>query len=82
MIQSANEIRMDSNFRSIAKAISYRVLGSLTTAGIVFYFNHDLKIAAGVGSFDVIAKIGLYYLHERVWNYLSLGRQRPPEYEI
>ena len=73
---------MDSNYRSIAKAISYRVLGSLTTAGIVFVFNHDLKIAVGVGGFDVIAKIGLYYLHERVWNSLSMGRQRPPEYEI
>jgi uncharacterized membrane protein len=73
---------MDSNYRSIAKAISYRLLGSLTTAGIVFFFNHDYKIAAGVGAFDVFAKIGLYYLHERVWNSFSIGRQRPPEYEI
>jgi uncharacterized membrane protein len=75
---------MDSHVRSIAKAISYRTLGSLSTALIVFFFSGDVKISAGVGALDVIAKLGLYFLHERVWNYISFGRsQQPsPDYEI
>jgi uncharacterized membrane protein len=54
----------------------------MVTGGIVYFFSGDAKISAGVGAIDVVAKIGLYFLHERLWNYISFGRQRPPEYEI
>jgi len=75
---------MDSNSRSIAKAVSYRILGSTSTGLIVFYFSGDAKISAGAGALDMIANIGLYFLHERAWNYISFGRQErhAPDYEI
>jgi uncharacterized membrane protein len=73
---------MDTQYRSIMKAISYRILGSLSTGLLVLFFSGDLKIAAGIGVLDVVTKLGLYWLHERVWNHIPLGRQRPPEYEI
>jgi adenylylsulfate kinase len=73
---------MDSNTRSIAKAVSYRVLGSLSTGVIVFLFSGDAKVSVGVGLLDVFLKMGLYYAHERIWNHITFGRQRPPEYEI
>ena len=73
---------METHSRSIAKAVSYRLLGSMVTGGIVYFFSGDVRISAGVGAIDVVAKIGLYFLHERLWNYISFGRQRPPEYEI
>jgi adenylylsulfate kinase len=73
---------VESNTRSIAKAVSYRVLGSLSTAMIVFVFSGNLRVSAGVGFLDMFVKIALYYLHERLWNHISYGRQRPPEYEI
>ena len=73
---------MESNTRSIAKAISYRLLGSISTALIVFVFSGNAKVSLGVGLADMVTKIALYYLHERLWNHISFGRQRPPEYEI
>jgi uncharacterized membrane protein len=75
---------METNTRSIAKAVSYRLLGSICTALIVLIFSGDIKISAGVGAFDMFAKIGLYFLHERLWNHISFGRQKAPapEYEI
>jgi uncharacterized membrane protein len=73
---------MDSNARSIAKAISYRFLGSASTALIAFAFTGKIGLSAGVGLADAVVKIGLYFLHERVWNYISFGRGKPPEYEI
>lgn len=73
---------MDTAYRSVAKAISYRLLGSLTTAGIVYVYSGDLGMSAGAGALDIFAKIGLYFLHERLWNYIPFGRQKPPEYEI
>ena len=73
---------MDSNARSIAKAVSYRLLGSLSTALIVFIFSGDAKVSIGVGALDIVLKMGLYYAHERLWNHITFGRQKPPEYEI
>ena len=73
---------MDSNTRSLAKAMSYRLLGSISTGLIVFVFSGDAKVSLGVGLLDVVLKMALYYVHERVWNHITFGRQRPPEYEI
>lgn len=73
---------MDSKSRSIAKAVSYRAFGSLST-GIIFYFlSGDWKLSAGAGLADSVVKLGLYFLHERAWNHINFGRQKPPEYEI
>ena len=73
---------MDSNARSIAKAISYRFLGSASTALIAFAFTGQLALSAGVGVADAVVKIGLYFVHERLWNHINFGRAKPPEYEI
>jgi uncharacterized membrane protein len=76
---------MDSNTRSIAKAVSYRLLGSISTALIVFAFSGNLKVSAGVGALDVVTKLALYYLHERLWNHIPYGRAKvppQPDYEI
>jgi adenylylsulfate kinase len=72
----------ESNARSIAKAITYRVLGSTSTAAIVFLFSHKLSLSLGVGVIDSVVKIAMYFVHERVWNYIDFGRPKPPEYEI
>lgn len=76
---------MDSNTRSIAKAVSYRLLGSVSTALIVFVFSGNAKVSAGVGALDVVTKLALYYLHERLWNHIPFGRAKTPpqpDYEI
>jgi uncharacterized membrane protein len=73
---------MESKSRSIAKAVSYRLLGSATTALIVYLLSHKLALSADIGVLDLVLKIGLYFLHERIWNYISFGRPKPPEYEI
>ena len=32
---------------------------------------------------DMVAKIGVYFVHERVWNHINFGRTtKAPEYEI
>jgi len=73
---------MESHTRSIAKAISYRALGSMATAFLFFVLSRDVTLSLGAGGLDVLLKTGLYFLHERLWNHVTFGRQRPPEYEI
>jgi len=76
---------METNWRSIVKAFSYRILGSACT-GLIFYaFTGKGTLSVGAGLADMIVKIGVYFLHERIWNHIDFGRQKaapPPEYEI
>jgi adenylylsulfate kinase len=73
---------LESNSRSIAKAVSYRVLGSSATAVIGFILTRRVALSAELGVLDMVLKIGLYFLHERLWNHISFGRSKRPEYEI
>ncbi|HTM51244.1 MAG TPA: DUF2061 domain-containing protein [Bryobacteraceae bacterium] len=73
---------METHARSIAKAITYRVLGSASTAAIVFLFSRNLGLSLGAGVLDSIVKIVMYFIHERIWDHIDYGRPKPPEYEI
>ena len=73
---------MESQSRSLAKAVSYRTLGSLSTAGLVYFFTGDVRISAGAGLLDSVVKIVLYFVHERLWNHIPYGRPKAPDYEI
>ena len=73
---------MESHTRSIAKTFSYRILGSLATAAIVYFYSHDWKSSTGAGLIDSVLKLGLYFIHERIWDRIPIGRPKPPEYEI
>jgi uncharacterized membrane protein len=73
---------MDSKSRSIAKAISYRTFGSMSTAFIFYFMTGDATLSAGAGVADSVVKLSLYFIHERMWNHIGFGRQKPPEYEI
>lgn len=74
---------METTRRSIAKAVSYRFFGTLTTATLVFLFLGELKLAAAVGIMDTIFKIVVYVAHERAWNRIAYGREaKQPEYMI
>jgi adenylylsulfate kinase len=68
---------MDTHARSIAKAVSYRLAGSATTGFLVFVFGgHSLALSAGAGAADMVLKIALYFMHERLWNNIEYGRAK------
>ncbi len=73
---------MESHTRSLAKAISYRLLGSTVTALIFFILTGKASLSVGAGGLDMLLKIGAYFVHERIWNHIGYGREKPPEYEI
>ncbi len=73
---------MESHARSIAKAVTYRVFGSASTALLVFFFTRSAGASLGAGLADSVVKIVLYFVHERIWDFVTFGRPKPPEYEI
>ncbi len=62
--------------RSIVKAVSWRALGSLDTAFWGWFFTGSFKIAGSIAAFEIVTKIGLYYLHERAWAHNRFGLKK------
>lgn len=65
---------MDKHARSVAKAISWRATGTVDTFLISFVLSGSLKLAGGIASVEVVTKMVLYYVHERVWTKIGWGR--------
>lgn len=66
---------MEKPVRSVAKTISWRIVATSTTILLVFLFTRNFVISLSVGSLEVLAKIVIYYVHERIWNMLDFGRE-------
>ena len=66
---------MDTHSRSFAKALSWRVTGTVDTIIISLVVTGSIKLAAAIGLTEVITKSLLYYLHERAWLKISYGRK-------
>lgn len=60
--------------RSLVKAMSWRVLATLATILLVYFFTGKLIIAASVGFLEVFVKMAFYYFHERIWDAVEWGR--------
>jgi uncharacterized membrane protein len=65
---------IDSNNRSIAKTISWRLTGSFSTFMISYLILGSFSVAGSIAIIQIIANTLLYYLHERVWNKINWGR--------
>ena len=73
---------METHFRSMVKAITWRAGGTVVTFTVVWVVTRKLELAAQIGVLDTVVKLGAVYVHERIWNRLSFGTKKPPEYQI
>jgi uncharacterized membrane protein len=70
---------VEKHYRSFLKAVSWRATGTVDTIVISFLVTGKIKLAVSIGFIEVFTKIGLFYLHERIWNKISLGRAKVQE---
>lgn len=99
MSKISNEIGVkEQKKRAIAKALSWRVIGSIDTMIIAFvlmsFFGQseatdlckdsasNAQIAFSIGIVEVISKSFLYYFHERMWTRLTFGIPKKEDYSI
>lgn len=59
-----------SRIRALAKALTWRITATLTTAFIAFLVTDELGVAVMIGGIEFIIKFFIYYAHERAWNLL------------
>ena len=57
----------DTHRKTIVKTISYRVISTIALVGVVWVVTDQPLLSIGIGAIDVILKMALYYVHERVW---------------
>ena len=68
----------DTNLRSIIKALSWRLTGTIDTFIVSFFVTGELLIAGSIASIEILTKIVLFWMHERVWNNVKWGRFTKP----
>lgn len=65
----------DTRYRSIIKAYSYRICGSLTTMVISYIVTGKIVVSLTIGASELVIKPFVYWMHERVWNQIKFGRK-------
>lgn len=65
----------EKHLRSFTKSITWRFLATFTTMLLVYIFTKEITLSLGIGFFDIITKLFIYYFHERAWNSINWGRK-------
>ena len=53
--------------RHIAKTITWRLIGTIDTIILSWIITGNLAVGMTIGGVEVVTKMVLYFLHERVW---------------
>ena len=77
----SNEIKAkwksERAWRSVIKALSWRIIASTTTFILaMLFFGNDpnaLEKATGIALLESVIKMALYFFHERLWINISWG---------
>jgi uncharacterized membrane protein len=67
---------MERPLRSLVKAISWRIVATMTTVFLVFLFSGNLVLSGSVGVTELATKTVVFYVHERIWNRFDFGRKK------
>jgi uncharacterized membrane protein len=76
---TSKTVKTESHTRSILKAVTWRLIASLTTfllAYLVFSgskCDDVLEKSTIVAALELVIKLIIYYLHERAWTFVPSG---------
>ena len=60
-------------WRSMAKTVTWRLLGTFLTVLVAYAVTQNLHLALLIGGIEVLAKFVLYFGHERLWARIGMG---------
>lgn len=69
----------DKPIRSIVKGVSWRIFASIDTFFLSWFIFDNPHVAGGIATLEIVTKILLYFLHERLWNQVTFGRKENGE---
>ena len=65
--------KYNAHKRHIAKAITWRIVGTVDTMALAWLLSGNPMLGFKIGVSELLTKITLYYLHERVWYLTKFG---------
>lgn len=69
---TSTEMR-ESHLRSVLKAVTYRIIGTITTGILAYAVTGDFRISVTIAALEPLVKTVVYYLHERIWQLVPRG---------
>ncbi|MCD6543503.1 MAG: DUF2061 domain-containing protein [Flavobacteriaceae bacterium] len=67
---------LESKKRHIAKTVTWRFIGTMDTMLLAWVISGNPLTGLKIGFAEVITKMILYYLHERVWYKMNYGLEQ------
>ena len=61
--------------RSFLKSVSWRIIGTLDTIIISYVITGKIAFALSIGAIELVTKMILYVVHERLWNKVNWGKK-------
>mmetsp|Transcript_28043 Transcript_28043/g.41419 ORF Transcript_28043/g.41419 Transcript_28043/m.41419 type:complete len:95 (+) Transcript_28043:198-482(+) len=60
-------LSQETHLRSALKGLTWRVVATTTTMTIAYTLTGEVKLAMEIGFIEFLAKLAIYYVHERIW---------------
>ncbi len=67
---------MDQRKRSLIKTITWRLIAFATTWIVVYLYSKEVKVSLAIAITTNGLNMLFYYVHERIWNRTSFGKQK------
>ena len=61
--------------RSLAKALSYRIWGTISSVAVAYVITKNAALSVTIAFWETVVKVFIYYAHERGWNKIQWGRK-------
>ena len=71
---AAAEPQYEARARSVAKALTWRFVGSMDTFLLSLLVTGNVVWAGSIATAETVTKVILFYIHERVWRRVGWGQ--------
>lgn len=71
----------ETHARSIVKAVVWRICGTVFTAVVGSFVTQSLEMGLSIAVLDSALKIGAFYAHERIWQWIGWGQTKASVHE-
>ncbi len=68
--------KIESNKRHIFKTFTWRFIGTVDTILLGWLFSGNPLTGLKIGAVEIVSKMILYFVHEKVWYRLSFGLKK------
>jgi adenylylsulfate kinase len=73
MEKNESQVVTETSMRSVLKGFTWRLVATFSTIVIAYLITGETKTALQIGGIEFVAKIAVYYLHERIWLRIPFG---------